>query len=201
MRNSAAIISRSSLQVAPNDTLDALLAINDEKQLKDIYGAKNVSWDTIYGVEGDFSMATVLYSGTPDNVVIEWRYPKTRTEVISVTHDCQYNTKTEKFDLDTRWLTRSGVRLGTPLTELVKMNGKDFVFLGFGWDYGGGVMDWKGGNFDKKNMFVNLGLEDVTPSMEKDYEQLMGDGEFLSSLPVAKKLNPRVFEIVLSKGE
>jgi hypothetical protein len=186
-------------KVAPSDTLDALLSIASEKELKEIYGEKNVSWDTIYDVEGEMSMGTVLYSGTPDNVIIDWEDAQKREKVISVIHSCQYNMQTDKHDLKTRWFTKAGVRIGTPLTKLVELNGKDFMFYGLGWDNGGTVFNWKDGNLGKANVFVTLGMDEVAADKQKDYETIMGDTEFSSANPAARSVNPVVFEIIVSK--
>lgn len=186
-------------QIKPSDTLDALFSIADEKQLKEVYGEKNVRWDTIWGGEGEMSMGTVLYPKTADAVNVNWENMETRSKVVSIVHACQYNMDADRFDLKTRWYTKAGVRMGTTLNQLLDINGKDFTFYGLGWDYGGGVSDWKNGKLAKQNIFVTLGVEDVTDAQQKDYEAILGDSEFSSALPAARKLNPLVFEIILSK--
>ncbi len=186
-------------QIKPSDTLDALFNIKDEKQLKEVYGEQNVAWDTIWGGEGEFTMGTVLYAGTPDNVVVEWENPDKKEKVIALIHECQYNMEADRHDLKSRWLTRSGVKLGMSLTDLVKINEKDFTFYGLGWDYGGGVINWNGGNLSKYNIFVTLGIDDMPDDKRKSFDKICGDSEFKSDNPDARNLNPLVFEIILSK--
>jgi hypothetical protein len=191
----------SDSKLKPSDTLDNIFLIADEKQLKEVYGEKNVSWDTVWGAEGEFYMGTKLYGDTPDEIVIEWGDTTNHAKIIAVTHACRYNMETEKFDLKTRWNTKSGVKLGTTLTELVDLNGTDFMFYGLGWDYGGSVFNWKNGKLGKSNIYVNLGIDEMNAEQEKSYLKVIGDEEFSSANPSARKLNPMVFEITLAKDE
>jgi|WetSurMetagenome_2_1015567.scaffolds.fasta_scaffold286093_2 hypothetical protein len=189
----------SDVKLKPSDTLDNLFLIADEKQLKEVYGEKNVSWDTVWGAEGEFYMGTKLYGDTPDEIVIEWADTTQHAKVLAVSHACRYNVDAEKFDLKTRWKTKAGVKMGTTLTELVDLNGTDFMFYGLGWDYGGGVFNWKEGKLANSNIFVNLGIDEMNAEQEKSYLKVIGDKEFSSANPSARKLNPLVFEIILAK--
>lgn len=50
------------------------------------------------------------------------------------------------------WGRRDGVRIGLDTRELDTLNGRPFEFLGFDWDYGGTVSDWKGGRLGGPDM-------------------------------------------------
>jgi hypothetical protein len=182
----------------PSDTLEALFLVNDERQLKEFFGKKNVTTDTVWGAEGGYYLGTKLYFNTPDEVIINWKDTAKHAGVASVMQSCTYDENTEHYNLKTRWHTRLGVHLGTSLTELVDLNGNDFIFYGMGWDYGGDITDWQSGNFSNKKIFVKLGIDELTEDMEKQYLKVMGDKEYSSRNPAAIKLDPMVVEIVLS---
>jgi hypothetical protein len=110
-----------------------------------------------------------------------------------------YDVYSEKLVVKSRWYTNAGVRLGSSLSDLITLNGKDFTFLGLGWDYGGGISNWKGGKLENKKIFVRLGIDEMTPEQEKYYPKIVGDSEFSSENPAARKVNPLVFEVILSK--
>src|SRR5262249_17585108 len=43
------------------------------------------------------------------------------------------------------WTAPHGLKLGMALEDVEKANGKPFKLSGFGWDYGGLVVDWNKG--------------------------------------------------------
>jgi len=57
----------------------------------------------------------------------------------------------------------TGVRVGTSLGELNRLNGRAFEFSGFDWDfdwdYGGYVSDWKGGKLEGLTLQLVYGAE------------------------------------------
>jgi hypothetical protein len=84
------------------------------------------------------------------------------------------------------WHTQEGISLGTTLQELHRQNGVAFQFSGFGWDYGGTVLDWKGGKLAQALQYVQLTLD---PTSDQPMEDVLGDGGFLSD-EVLKKGYP-----------
>jgi hypothetical protein len=154
--------------------------------------------DTIYGAEGETFSGTTLYKGTSDEVQILYKDADKRThpELVlvrpTVTDDEGNPLPTV---IPTRWRTADGLRIGTKLSELAQRNGKSFKLWGFGWDYGGTISDWQGGQFATSDGTSLLALTlgpppKLTPAQEKAYNQVMGDSEFLSSLPAMKTLDP-----------
>ena len=90
------------------------------------------------------------------------------------------------------WKTDNGIAIGTTLEELVKINGKDFTFAGFEWDYAGVVTDWNTGKIDKK-----LGIYLEPTNMEAIFPDLIGDKEFPSSNEKAKAAGLKVASFVV----
>jgi len=91
--------------------------------------------------------------------------------------------------------TAGGLKIGTTLNELLKMNGKPIAFLGFGWDYGGGVISLNHGMLENSNVRFNL---DISENHTGD-NALYGDTELNSEMPVVKRLADkiRVSEIII----
>ncbi|MBK8877801.1 MAG: hypothetical protein IPN74_04420 [Haliscomenobacter sp.] len=87
----------------------------------------------------------------------------------------------------TPWKTDAGVKLGITLQELQQLNGKPFLFSGFGWDYGGRVTDWKGGAFNANLM---ISLDNFSENAPED---IFGDREISSDNPMLKRLKIQVW--------
>jgi hypothetical protein len=96
------------------------------------------------------------------------------------------------------WRTRSGVRIGSTLKELEKLNAKAFALAGFGWDYGGTVVDWRDGDLaDEFDSGSGRTLVRLRPEPDADYSAVLGDSTFLSSEPAMQAIAPYVGSIVL----
>lgn len=97
---------------------------------------------------------------------------------------------------DTTWYGKgTGIRIGTTLGELNKLNGNPFEMMGFDWDYGGVVTDWRGGN-----------LADYRVRLAYDYQSirdrqiptsLVGDKRIMSDLPELTDLGVEVIQIIV----
>jgi hypothetical protein len=182
------------------DTLNELFIIKNEEQMKEVFGNKNVKDDTLWGVEGAVYPGTKLFAGTDDEVFISWTDTAKHANVSSIRIACQYDEGNDNYNCESRWRTASGVHLGTKMSNLVDLNGKDFVFYGLGWDYGGTIVDWKKGRLAYENIAVTLGVDNMTDEQRKFYPKLLGDQEFSSGNPYARILDPIVLEVILSKN-
>jgi hypothetical protein len=165
-------------------------ARTSEQALAAQFGKANVKRETIYGAEGTEEPGTVLYPNDPKRrVEIVWKNKKGRKspEWLRVPAGSEWNV--------------FGLRAGTTLAELVKRNGGDFRFSGFGWDYGGNVTDWRGGamaSLGGKSCRVAVELvEPVEPFDEKALENVSGDREISTTSPHLKKLKVRVSELTV----
>ena len=85
-----------------------------------------------------------------------------------------------------KWKTNTGVKIGISLQKLEALNGKPFMFSGFGWDYGGRVTNWNGGNFDANLMITLENLSENAP------EALFGEQEISSDNPMLRNLKIKV---------
>jgi hypothetical protein len=97
------------------------------------------------------------------------------------------------------WKTKEGVKIGTTLKEIIKLNGRDLSFSGWGWDYGGVILSYKGGELKsyENNIWLYLGEPDNIEGLE----QYIGSGEFSSSSKKLPKDMIRVAEIMVSNND
>ncbi|HUR82764.1 MAG TPA: hypothetical protein VM733_18540 [Thermoanaerobaculia bacterium] len=159
------------------------------------YGKNNVKHDTIYVAEGGEEEGTVLFPGDA----------KRRLEIVWKNKKQRKSPEWMRVRAESRWSV-FGLRTGATLADLVKRNGRDFKFSGFGWDYGGAVIDWRGGAMNTlggKTCHVGVSIDPVYPDNPSRAEEaalnaVSGDSEFLSSSSPLKKLKVRVSEIVVS---
>jgi hypothetical protein len=79
------------------------------------------------------------------------------------------------------WARADGVRLGLTSTELQAKNGRPFKFLGFEWDYGGAISDWRGGTLAPDG--VSRGPVVLCPPDPYPDDYPAGDSEFPSDDP------------------
>jgi hypothetical protein len=92
------------------------------------------------------------------------------------------------------WHTATGVTLGVTVDELQKLNTKPFEFNGFGWDYGGQVINWHGGAMSRDTA-IAIRLDALHLFDNKPYRSVMGDKKVSSSNRLARELRPYVGEI------
>jgi len=92
------------------------------------------------------------------------------------------------------WHTAEGVTLGTSVDQLQKLNTKPFEFNGFGWDYGGQVVNWHGGAM-ARDTAIGIRLDALHLFDNKPYRSVMGDKKVSSANRLARELRPYVGEI------
>ncbi|HZX80985.1 MAG TPA: hypothetical protein VFE72_08555, partial [Lysobacter sp.] len=162
-RAAAALPAHLDAVATANDTFDSLRAR---------YGEGAVARATIPAPEGEQYEGWLLFPTDPAR----------RIEVAldeSGTHPVLLDV-----GAPSTWRRSDGVRIGMDTRELQALNGRPFAFAGFDWDYGGMVMDWKGGALDPAIERSVRGPVQLCPpeSMPDDYP--VGDSEFLSGLTV-----------------
>ena len=155
------------------------------------FGAANVSDVDVPGAEGEGSTReTLLFAEKPaDRVRIEWADEKTAKGVATV-----------MVTTGSHWLGPNAVHPGSTILELEKVNGKPFFFSGLGWDYGGRIVDWRGGALQAKAGGCTLGilLTDNPATPQAAHDKVQGDTKFRSDNSLARAANPIVVELEVS---
>jgi hypothetical protein len=157
------------------------------------FGKANVKKEMVYAGEGNEEDGTILFPNDP----------KRRLEIVWKNKKARRSPEWLRVPAGSQWSV-FGLRNGTTVADLVKRNGRDFRFSGFGWDLGGAVTDWRGGAMQTLggktcHVGVTIDAQDpVTPAEEQAYGALSGDRELTTTAPQLKKLKVRVTELVVS---
>jgi hypothetical protein len=185
-------------QIVPGRSVGPIGQNTSEKQLIKIYGARNVKRTQVDVGEGEMQPGTVVFpNDARKKVLILWR-------------DVTGREQPERFIIrgnNTLWRTQQGITIGTSLKTIESLNGREFALTGFGWDYSGTVLHSNGGQITELGLEKGEDIEGRTlilrleplRSLQKtaEYKAVQGDGKFFSGHPAMKKLNPRVYEIIV----
>lgn len=156
-----------------------------ESDLIKIVGSKNVQRVERYYDEGtDRVIGSVFFKDSPSYFFIKWRD----------TVNFKNPDWLEIHGDNSVWTIDNGVKIGTTLAELVKLNGKQFTFSGFDWDYGG-YATFEKGNLESDCYSIRL-YYDYKDLFENEWNQIVGDKVISTNNPVLKKIKVYVDEII-----
>lgn len=149
------------------------------------FGKDNVVFTKIDGAEGEKIAATVVFPKDPKRrLELMWADEKKRSGLLAV-----------RPDKATTRVAPNGIRRGMSLAEVEKLNGRPFVLVGFDWDYGGSVTDWKGGALAAPapgGCTVSVAFALPEGVDDAAAEKVAGDTEFSSSGKEMKAAKPIV---------
>ena len=147
-----------------------------------VFGRENVVPETIDGPEGEPMNVTAIYPNDPERrIEVSFANEEERTGLVAVV----------VRDHASLWKSAGGYSFGDGVEAVEKANGAPFAVSGFGWDYGGFVVDWKGGKLKETGgcattVRFSPEVEDIAPTIQ-------GDGVTpLSSDPAVRKAQPKV---------
>ena len=141
---------------------------NFESLIK-IYGDANVKNETICGPE------------CVDSIDVTIVYPNTNREITVYWDDSAYHKKIGMIETAVQgspYKTAAGLKVGSTLRDLLKVNGKRITFSGFGWDYGGTVLSYGDGLLGKSSNHFTLDYKD-----HPGQSNLYGDRELHTDMP------------------
>ncbi len=152
------------------------------EELMSFFGEMNVREARIPLEDGETERGTVIFSEDPERrLFIQWKYHNVSPRAVIVEGK--------------RWRTTKGFGIGSRLSEIVRVNEGPISFAGFGWDYAGYVMSWRGGALEADHRLrddISVFLAPAQPYLPADFQALQGDREFSSEQPEAAKLNLHV---------
>ena len=158
-------------------------------KLAQAFGAKNVT--QVGGAPGAGG-STVLFANDP----------KRRLEV--TWHDAAARSRPASIAIEGKstWRAR-GFRIGEPLANVEKTNGKPFKLGGFEGEAGGAARDWQGGALDKLSGGCQLGMRFAPdPSaLQEARGKVSGDREFQSDNPDVRAVRPTIVEMIVGYPE
>lgn len=146
-----------------------------------VYGAGNVSYEKVHLAEGEYRPGAFIYRGTANALEVGFSEDGKTIEFIRVSGN--------------GWKSKEGIRIGTALAELERINGGPFKFLGFGWDNGGNVS-----NASRLPKGVIITLAPTRNKESKPAQRVMGDTEFSTRNPALKNLGVVVNGISVTFG-
>lgn len=156
----------------PNKQVGLIKADADEESIIEAYGKDNVIREEVDIGEGEVTAATIVFPDSPNELIVEWLFEYEYKKLSRIRIERE----------NAQWKTEEGIKIGTTLEELIEINGKDFNFYGFDWDYGGTTNEWEDGNVNSQlTVFLDTKNPEGTPA------ELAGDGLFSSSHPKAKE--------------
>ena len=103
-------------------------------RLAQVFGPDNVAYTEVDGPENSKLMASVLFP----------RDPQRRLEVLWNNDSSRSGTQVIAINGKSAWSAPRGIKLGTAIATVEKLNGKPFTITGFGAD-GSSTANWQGG--------------------------------------------------------
>jgi hypothetical protein len=171
--------------VEPGVRAGPITASSSEDDLRRAFGDSAVADKDIDVGEGVTEPGTVIYGTTPaKRLAVLWKNKRPSRVIICY----------QWLQGDCMWRTTGGIGFHTSLKDLERLNGRPFKLFGFGWDRSGTVFSFEGGNLAaliKGGLILQLNPDEAGTGSD-EYRNVLGEGEFLSSLPAMQKLNPTV---------
>jgi hypothetical protein len=168
---------RCAGQFGPNGTRAALTAAFGAQQV--------VTQEIFYG--GDTKEVTALFPKDPTRrMFIEWRDPAKQQGI-------------KRISIIGHSWSLEGLATGASLVKVEQVNRKPFVLTYFEGDFGGSVIDWRGGALEKLpggcRAAVRFAIdENATPSDALDKE-VSPERTLLSSGSALRKESPKILEL------
>ncbi|HVR82221.1 MAG TPA: hypothetical protein VHF02_09090 [Luteimonas sp.] len=143
--------------------------------LQQRYGKANVQVGDVPGAEGATARGVLLFPNDPSRLAYLYFQDEKTLAGLSMVR---------VFGPVSQWKLDNGIGIGTPLSELLRRNGRPIRFYGFEWDYGGTITDWKGGKLAPRDdnpvrHFLSLGSRKDAD----DGTYPVGDSEYSSDDP------------------
>lgn len=147
-----------------------------------VFGRENVIPETIAGPEGTQMNVTAIYPNDPARrIEVVFRNEEERTDLSAVMVS----------SLESQWTGPGGVKIGDGIEAVEAANGAAFDVMGFQWDYGGFVANWKGGKLDEANGCAPTVR--LSPGADSLSAEIVGDGvQPASDLPAMRVAQPKV---------
>jgi len=152
----SAAAQRIDWLIVPGQRVGPITAATTRADLDTLFGKDNVR-DGSLDISEIPEAATVVFGNDPSAALaITWD-----RERPSTIHIC-FGTQTGPC----KWRTASGVRIGLPLMELQKINGKSFQLTGYGSDESGTVTSWRHGTLEEDPSACGHLMVRLTPAAE-----------------------------------
>lgn len=191
------VAQKNDWLIVPGSRVGPITAATTRSDLDTLFGKENVREQNLNISEAP-DVATVVF---PDDKSAALAVTWDREHVASV-YIC-FATKTGPC----RWRTASGIRIGTSIRELSKLNGKSFQTGGFAEEQGR-VTSWRNGALEENpsacgHLVVGLAPaamienRDMSKNEAEDWKQLQNGKNYSSSTLPLLELNPSVSSLTM----
>jgi hypothetical protein len=168
---------KSDFVLTPCNGNSILNSKTSEADLVKIVGKKNAERVERWYAEGtERVVGSVFFKDTPQSFFIRWK------DTVNFINPESIEIHGDK----SLWEIDNGIKIGTELKELVRLNGKHFTFSGFDWDYGGYTIFEKGSlESDCYSIQLYYDYEDL---FENEWNQIVGDKIVSTKNPILNKI-------------
>ena len=192
----SAVVAVDDSLIVPGERVGLMTATASAADLIAAYGAENVRDEPYPLGEGESESGTVIFPDDPaKRVLILWNDLEKKAMPLAARID----------GAGSQWKTAEGLAVGSTLKSVEQLNGKPFMLYGFGWDYGGQLVDSNGGALkdlpheDPEGGFRGGALLlTFQPDANADDSAVLGDGTFSSDHPAMQTLDPKVSTIIVN---
>ena len=194
----SAAAQKNDWLIVPGQRVGPITAATTRADLDTLFGTDNVHDGSFDSSEVPEAATVVFGNDTSAALAVTW--DKERASTI---HIC-FGTQSGPC----RWRTASGIRIGLPLMELQKLNGKPFQLAGYGFDGQGEITSWRHGMLKEAPAACGHLVVRLTPAAEvvgrpmskresNSLKQAQGDKPYSSGNPLILDLNPFVSALEL----
>jgi SH3-like domain-containing protein len=148
--------------IVPGERIGQIKLLSGQEDAEKIFGKEFVAEGDIYIGEGVTKKGFYLFKNSP----LELQCPLDENKKIFGIYVRQPGGN---------WATKEGVKMGTTLDELAKLNERPIKFNGFGWDFGGLVYDFNKGKLEAYYSSLSIVLGE--PDNIEGLDEFMGDVE------------------------
>ncbi|MEX1001042.1 MAG: hypothetical protein WDZ35_02920 [Crocinitomicaceae bacterium] len=177
----------ASITIEAIENLEDYAAIKTKSEVINVFGEEHVKQDTSWFAEGTVMRLSVRVNNPETGDRVTYIFKESATDSV-VFVEAEYQKMGENYEEEGTQKIKSttGLYTGMSLEELVKWNGADINFTGFGWDYAGTVFSEPGSKLSEAKVDILLGMK---PTVSFDEGQhLFGDSEFNSADAAVKKV-------------
>lgn len=169
-----------------------------EETLKKQFGADNIVHKDVGGPEGMELFATVVNEKDPAKAfIVVWADDEKRINPQMIMVNATWDAETGVINGGAIYATDEGVKVGMPIEEVEKINGKPFKLSGFGWDYGG-APNFEGGKLQQAEDTKCWLSMTFTTTAETLPDTILGEQEIMSNAKDVLAAKPVVGQFTLS---
>ncbi len=183
--DTAVIETDADIEAGPFVTVEDYGRITSRELLVSEFGGENLADGESWYAEGTARFDHTVLTDPDNGQVIKYLW---REDDGSVSHiEAHYYIYDRDYTITGTQTVFSdcGVSTGMSLAELREWNGADFEFLGFGWDYEGGIIEEEGSRLAECPVEIKLSF-DLETEIPEEYTGMYGDRMFSTADDIAQ---------------